>query len=850
MWNSEGGSPGYYSQVETKTLRDCMQDNQFVVHTSYHSGTEFVSYPWSYRPDACPDQAHIDALAAIYSNTSGYSNLPYAQGYQGMYPINGSSKDAYYGIMGSVGWSIEISNDKQPSTSQIQYYYEINEPAMLAVIDNAGYGINGVVTDAATGEPVAATLFIDDYYPCYADPAAGDYHKYLLAGNYQVKAVANGYQSSTQTLTVSNNAATTLNFALQPEYNHFAYQVGACAIPDNNFDDEGTTFASLWEPDGVRYSLGKSGWIILDMGEIVLDGPGSEIKIYEGDNDAEGYACYVSQSLDGPWTYLGTGNGSTQFNFTSQGIQEARYIRIDDDGNGSASGNNAGFDLDAVEALEQPEVISLVTDARIEDPAGNNNHRIDPGESCDLVVTLSNHGGLTAENMEVNLNFDSTWVAFTLTDTLAGNLAHGEEVELTFPMTCNPETPLEQVVMMVLNITANEGGFTQSIPMNFTAGAIIEDWETNGFEKFDWTFGGTKDWTINFIDPYEGAYAAKSGNIDDGQFSSLQVIYKAIGYDDISFYRKVSSEAGMDFLKFYIDGVLVDQWSGNLPWEFVSYDVLPGTHVFKWSYEKNEGISMGFDGGWIDYIVFPSANLSGELNVIANALPHEFCGTGTSQLGAYAIGASGNYSYSWTPAGSLSNPNIQFPVATPLMSTVYNVTVYDGQGSLSFDIQVSLHPVPETPVVLQQGDSLVSSAAEGNQWYDSDGLIEGASGQVYYPSVQDFYHVVVTSEYGCISQPSVPVYFIFTFTDENEKKNSWLVFPNPVSDLLFIRNAEVSSAFYRIQLQDITGRKVYSSCEKMNGMITLSSAGLPKGIYMLIISDQDERILFSDKIIK
>ncbi|OQX72561.1 MAG: hypothetical protein B6D64_14990, partial [Bacteroidetes bacterium 4484_276] len=49
MWDGWGGSTGAFSQVESKGLRGCSYDNQFVVHTTYHSGTEYISCPWSYR---------------------------------------------------------------------------------------------------------------------------------------------------------------------------------------------------------------------------------------------------------------------------------------------------------------------------------------------------------------------------------------------------------------------------------------------------------------------------------------------------------------------------------------------------------------------------------------------------------------------------------------------------------------------------------------------------------------------------------------------------------------------------------------------------------------------------------
>lgn len=850
MWNEEGGSPFYFSQVETRILRDCLYDNQFVVHTSYHSGTEFVSYPWSYRPDACPDQSHIDNLAEIYATTSGYSYMPFGQGYQGMYPINGSSKDSYYGIMGSVGWSIEISMDKQPPTTQIQYYYELNEPAMLAMIEHSGYGISGTVTDAVTGEPVAATIFIENYFPCYADPEVGDYHKYLLAGTYEVKAVANGYQAITQNATVANLGNTTLNFELQPEYNHYGYRIPACFIPDNNFDDEGITFAALWEPDNIHYSIGRSGWVIVDMGDTIMDGPGSEIRVYENDNDPEGYSCYAGQSIDGPWVFLGNATGSASFNFTPSGVQQARYIRIDDDGNGSASGNNAGFDLDAVEALEQPQVIYLVADAWISDPLGNNNNRIDPGENCDLMVLLRNNGGLTAQNLTVNVNYDSTHVTLRRTDTIAGDLSHGQEVVLDFPLTCSMLTPMEELVMMVVNVSANEGGFNQSFPVHFTVGAIVEDWETAGFEKFDWSSAGAKTWAINFIDPYEGAYSAKSGNIDDGQLSYLSVTFDVTGYDDISFYRKVSSENGNDFLKFYIDNTLVDQWSGNLDWAGVSYDVEPGFHTFKWSYEKNESISQGYDGGWIDYIVFPSSNLTGELKTLANALPHEFCEEGSAQLGAFVTGGSGNKTYAWTPPETLNNPASQFPTATLSETTVYSVEVNDGQSMAYSAIKVTVNPSPETPVVAQQGDSLLSSAGSGNQWYDSNGPIEGATGQVYYPDVEDYYHVMVTGPGGCISEPSEPVYFIFTGVNEEVKSASWNVYPNPAGEMIYVQNNGPIIEKVRIFISDLTGRVVLSGAYDPNGLIKISTSDLPRGGYILKVLNDEMECLHQQKLIK
>jgi len=353
MWDSWGGSSGPCSQVESKNLRSCMYSNQFVVHTTYHSGTEYISCPWSYRPDQPLDWNHIIQLAGLYSSVSGYSSLQFGQGYNGMYAINGSTKDGNYGMMGAISWSMEISYSKQPPTSQIMLYYNRNYPSMLAMIEYAGYGFEGIVTDAITGLPVTASIFVNNYYPTYTDPTAGDYHKYVLPGTYSITVAANGYESQTvNNVVVTANSSTVTNFQLQPGGGHYVYKFAASQIPDNNYADEGLTYAVIGEPDDVNYSIGKSGWCVLDMQYPVPDVTGNDFTVYEGDTSPEGYYCYAGSTIDGPWILLGTGNGTTQFDLSGSGLTQAQFIRILDDGDGTAVTANAGFDLDAIQATD------------------------------------------------------------------------------------------------------------------------------------------------------------------------------------------------------------------------------------------------------------------------------------------------------------------------------------------------------------------------------------------------------------------------------------------------------------------------------------------------------------------
>jgi len=132
-----------------------------------------------------------------------------------------------------------------------------------------------------------------------------------------------------------------------------------------------------------------------------------------------------------------------------------------------------------------------------------------------------------------------------------------------------------------------------------------EDFETGDFSSFSWEFSGDTNWIIESAGSYEGTYSARSGNVSNSQESGLSINIETSYDGNISFFRKISSEAGFDYLKFYIDGILVERWSGESDWQFSNYFVEAGDHVFKWEYDKDNGVSTGDDSGWLDYISFP-----------------------------------------------------------------------------------------------------------------------------------------------------------------------------------------------------------------------------------------------------
>ena len=169
------------------------------------------------------------------------------------------------------------------------------------------------------------------------------------------------------------------------------------------------------------------------------------------------------------------------------------------------------------------------------------------------------------------------------------------------------------------NPDAGKGGVPSFTPMNKPAEDIMishyqtppdlgqlpaEDFESGDFSSFDWESFGDEIWSVTSGERNSGTYGAKAGSIGDNETSTLSVTLDCIS-GDISFYYKVSSEEYYDYLRFYIDGTLKDEWSGDKDWTKVSFYVTAGTRTFAWTYSKDSSSYYGLDTAWIDDIVFP-----------------------------------------------------------------------------------------------------------------------------------------------------------------------------------------------------------------------------------------------------
>ena len=101
-----------------------------------------------------------------------------------------------------------------------------------------------------------------------------------------------------------------------------------------------------------------------------------------------------------------------------------------------------------------------------------------------------------------------------------------------------------------------------------------------------------------------GQFAARSGFITGNQTSSL--LFTGTFRDGSgSFDYRVSSELNFDTLKFLVDGVQRQQWSGDVPWANFTLPLTAGTHTLEWRYSKDASGSSGLDAAFIDNVNLP-----------------------------------------------------------------------------------------------------------------------------------------------------------------------------------------------------------------------------------------------------
>jgi hypothetical protein len=174
-------------------------------------------------------------------------------------------------------------------------------------------------------------------------------------------------------------------------------------------------------------------------------------------------------------------------------------------------------------------------------------------------------------------------------------------------------------------------------------------------------------------------------------------------------------------------------------------------------------------------------------------------------------------SYTWSvPSGVSirSGANTSSIVVDLAMSTTSGqITVYGSnscaKGTTSPAFNLTVIPLPPTPVVIASGGNVSSSSSQGNQWYFSDtangigSAISGANSQAHTPNQNGWYWTQVTIN-GCLSDVSNRMYRL-----KAGEANRYNIYPVPNDGAFSISIITPDEQEFNITIYDQLGQKIY-----------------------------------------
>lgn len=421
-----------------------------------------------------------------------------------------------------------------------------------------------------------------------------------------------------------------------------------------------------------------------------------------------------------------------------------------------------------------------------------NNNLLDPDENLNLTIKVKNNSDFDLQNLRFVLRFLEPELSVYSPPVTIESLVQDEIKAVPFLVSVNSNFIPGNTVDALLDIYIDNTFFKTEVVtiLGYNPCLTFE----SGIPSY--VYFPETPWSTTEISPGEGLVSAGSGMITHNQSSTLQIDRYVLVDGEITFRKKVSSETNYDFLRFYIDDELMDQWSGTQNWQEVSYPITAGYHRFSWVYVKDYSVSRGDDRAYIDAICFPDTNtytpeLESNIEQIYIEIPRKTTLDTTFIL------------TSVTPTLALFNSSIIDTNGYP--ANWCNINFPNGSVNALQSKEVTLH--------------FDSHHKEGNKRYSATLKIQVQDGNLIEIPVA----MKVTSGVG-IQEYSVTQRFI--------------LYPNPTDDQVTIEPLTPEYSIDRIEVYDLTG-KLLSSEIVQNERASLSLADLSVGTYLVKI--------FSDK---
>lgn len=408
------------------------------------------------------------------------------------------------------------------------------------------------------------------------------------------------------------------------------------------------------------------------------------------------------------------------------------------------------------------------------------------------------------------------------------------------------------------DITVSCANYTsRTIPLTLEAGENTQNFELtlSQAESFEsevpegMTFSGG-NWTRTNSTSFNGSYCMKSATISNNGSTTMQVNLNFAEAGNISFAKKVSSESGYDFLKFYIDNSEKGSWSGNDEWSEVSYAVSAGSHTLKWTYSKDGSQNDGSDCAWVDFIETP-INMQ---NVVFTTTINNVAQQGLIVLfndTEVTTNSQGKATFTNVGRGN----NLPYTVKQGSSSlTSGTVTIYwaDVNKSVniegSYSVNIKVKDVENTSIE----DALVVLNTSEQQT-NSDGVASFAYvpyGNSLNYSVSKEGFDTYSSTISIHSDTTINVTLYETTDVVSNPLEQVRIWPNPFSSTLNISLGSISNEVATITVYNLLGQAVETVHQGMvnNELQWTPSNNIPKGIYMVVITTnkgtQTRKVIF------
>ena len=346
-------------------------------------------------------------------------------------------------------------------------------------------------------------------------------------------------------------------------------------------------------------------------------------------------------------------------------------------------------------------------------------------------------GNLTIENGQYSLNGNSLWVE--------GDVAVNDAGVLAIPAAS------QLVLANTKNLNVNTGG---RVNITGTSGsnATIRANPSTARYGFNINSGGTiaadygifKNMGVNGVNVFAG------GTVD------LAHQFKGCTFQDGANNGTLLTINNSQTLTVRNAVFPTNTWSGSFN---VTKTPVSG-HVYFVDF------SGGFSGESYDNDVNNLIDWVPTLTSAATATPASICAGSSSQLNANKTGGLTPYTYLWSPVTGLSSSTILNPVASPLVTTTYYVTVTDFLGStatsnvlvtvnpllpVSVTIAASSNPVPPNTFVTFTPTPVNGGTLPTYQWKVNGTTVSSGATYTYKPFDHDLVSCILNSSNPCVT---------------------------------------------------------------------------------------------------